>query len=256
MAESRPTSGTAVVVRSIAMMEEATRLRTRAVLLVAQNRPENVEISIGDISRVVAGCVRMPPNEMRTTRHRPEDFRIIFDLPHQRTLALRVGGVRVKGVYFNIVPWTEHAPSDDVTWWYHVRMAIEGLPSHAWNLETLKEVLGEACLLDKIDRATFRQQASDMLYCWAWMWLPDQLPRAKTVTFFDRAAGQSTLAGGGAPQPREVAAPPRGQSCNLLIHLDIVEDWTTTRTRTPSSEWGDVLSLLRGGGVPHHLQLR
>lgn len=144
------------MITSAALMEEATRLRTWAVLLVARNCPQHVDISIGDVSRVVASCVRMPPHEMHTTRHRPEDFMIVFDLPHQRTLALRVGMVRVKGVNFTIIPWTEHAHGRDITWWYHVRIAIENLPSHAWSLEVLKEMLGEVCLFDMIDRVTYR----------------------------------------------------------------------------------------------------
>jgi hypothetical protein len=155
------------------MMDEVTKLRSRAVLLVARDRPRHDDIGIGDVSRVVAGCVRMPPHEMRTTRHQLEDFMIVFDLPHQRTLALRDGAVRVKGVTFNVIPWYEQTHGGEVSWWYHVRMAIENLPSHAWNLEALKEVLGEACLVDKIDRVTYRQQSSDIIYCGAWMWLPD-----------------------------------------------------------------------------------
>jgi len=201
MPENRPAAGSAVVLTSAAMVQETTRLHTRAVLLVARNRPHNIDITIGDVSRVVAGCVRMPPHEMRTMRHRPEDFMIIFDAAHQRTLALRVGNVRVKEVLFNIVPWTEHAHGGDVTWWYHVRMAIENLPSHAWNLDVLKEMLGEVCLFDKIDRATYRQQASDILYCWAWMWFPDALPRSKTVTFFSNGAGQTPPPLGTSQQP-------------------------------------------------------
>lgn len=39
MSENRPTTGGAVVIRSIAMATEATKLRTRGVLLVARNRP-------------------------------------------------------------------------------------------------------------------------------------------------------------------------------------------------------------------------
>jgi hypothetical protein len=117
------------------------------------------------MSRVVMGCIRMPPHEMRTTRHRPEDFLILFDLPHQRTLALWIGAMRVKGIHFNVMPWVEQGHGGVVTWWYHVRMAIENLPGHAWNLDVLKVVLGEACHVDKIDRVTYRQQASDILYC-------------------------------------------------------------------------------------------
>jgi len=104
---------------------------------------------------------------MRTTRHRLKDFMIVFEQTHQRTLALRVGAVRVKGVLFNVISWREHAHGGEVTWWYHVRMVIESLPRHAWNLAALGEMLGEVCLFDKIDRAMFRQQDSDMLYCWA-----------------------------------------------------------------------------------------
>lgn len=48
-------------------------------------------------------------------------------------------------------------------------MAIENLSSQAWNLEGLNKVLGEVCLMDKIDRVTYRQEASDIIYCWAWI---------------------------------------------------------------------------------------
>lgn len=105
MSENRPAWGNAVIITSVAMTAEATRLRSRAVLLVARSRPENIDIGIGDVSRIVAGCVRMPASEMRTMRHRAEYFMIVFDHPHQRTLALRLGGLHVKGVFFNIIPW-------------------------------------------------------------------------------------------------------------------------------------------------------
>lgn len=65
------------------------------------------------------------------------------------------------------------------------------------------------------------------------MWSPDQLPRAKTVTFFNNGAGQTPPAVG--QRPSEVAPPPSGKSHNLIIHLDLVEDWSPPRERTPSS---------------------
>jgi hypothetical protein len=89
--------------------------------------------------------------------------------------------------------------------------------------------------LDKIDRVTYRQQAFDIIYCWAWMLFPDALPRAKTITIFDHGAGQAPPLPGVAQQPREVTPPPRDRSYNLLIHLDLVEDWSPPRDRTPSS---------------------
>lgn len=55
MPENRPAAGGAVIIRSIAMAEKATKHRTKAVLLVAPTRPQNFDITIGDVSRVVAG---------------------------------------------------------------------------------------------------------------------------------------------------------------------------------------------------------
>ncbi|CAD6211103.1 unnamed protein product [Miscanthus lutarioriparius] len=67
------------------------------------------------------------------------------------------------------------------------------------------------------------------------MWFPDLLSRAKMVTFFEHGVGQAPPVAGRGALPREVAPPPCGMSHNLLIHLDLVEDWSPPRTRTPSS---------------------
>jgi len=144
--------------------------------------------------------------------------------------------VRVKGVLFSVIPWHEHAHGGEVTWRYHVRMAIESLPRHAWNLAALGEMLGEVCLYDKIDHATFRQQDSDTLYCWAWMWFPDLLPCAKMVTFFEHGAGQAPSVAERGALPKEVAPPPRGMSHNLLIHL-------LGPAPQLGAEWGSLLCL-------------
>ncbi|CAD6268370.1 unnamed protein product [Miscanthus lutarioriparius] len=176
MPENRPTTGNAVVIQSTTTVDEITRFLTRAVLLVARDRPVHDDIDTGDITRVLAASARVPLHEMRTTRHQPEDFLIIFEHPCQRTRALMTGGIRVKGVSFNIIPWTEHKHGRKVTWWYHVCMAIENLPRDVWNLDVVQSLLGEVCVFDKIDRASFRQHSSEILYCWAWMWYPDLLP--------------------------------------------------------------------------------
>lgn len=81
MPENQPAAGSAAVITAGPVLAEATRLRTHAVLLVARSKPQHVNIDIGDVSRVMAGCIRMPPHEMRTTKHRPEDFMIVFELP-------------------------------------------------------------------------------------------------------------------------------------------------------------------------------
>lgn len=73
---------------------------------------------------------------------------------------------------------------------------------------------------------------------------PDLLPRAKTITFFEHGAGRAPPSVDGAHRPREVAAPPKGMIYNLIVHLDVVEDWNPPRVRTPSSGQSGIPSFV------------
>lgn len=73
--------------------------------------------------------------------------------------------LRVRGIDFDVLPWTEAQHGNDCTWWYRVRVAIENLPVHAWNPQVASSVLGDECLFDKIDLTTFRQEATDIFFC-------------------------------------------------------------------------------------------
>ena len=54
--------------------------------------------------------------------------------------------------------------------------------------EVARCVLGDDCLFDKIEYATFRRDATD-IFCWAWMWNPDFLHRTKRMTIFPSGVG-------------------------------------------------------------------
>lgn len=87
-------------------------------------------------------------------------------------------------------------------------------------------MLGEDCLFDRIENATFRQEATDIFLCWYWMWNPDFLHRRKSVTIFPPGAGQVPDLGGLRRHGDGIAPPPWGIVHNLIIHLDRIEDWS------------------------------
>jgi hypothetical protein len=149
--------------------------------------------------------------------------------------------VRVRGVDFDVLPWTESDHGKDCTWWFRVRVAIENLPVHAWNAQVAGTVLGDDCIFDQIETVTPRQESTDIFFCWVWMADPDYLHRTKRVTIFPPVSGQSPE-GGHLRQNREVAPPPRGTSFDLIVHLDRIEDWTPPRVRTPLSPQSGRLS--------------
>ena len=109
--------------------------------------------------------IRIPRYEARVTRHRPENFLVLFDYPPQRDMAIQAGMLRVRGVDFDVLPWTEAQHGNGSTWWYRVWVAIENLPIHAWNSQVARSVLGDDCLIDKIENATFRQEATNIFFC-------------------------------------------------------------------------------------------
>jgi hypothetical protein len=172
MAENRPEEGAAVVISSPTMANEVAKYHTRAVLLVARTDIKYHSITTAEISMAFSARLRTPHHEARVTRHRPENFLVLFDYPPQRDMAVQAGMLRVRGIDFDILPWTEAQHSSEATWWYRVRVAIENLPVHAWNAQVSRTVLGDDCHFDKIENATFRQEATDIFFCWVWMWNP------------------------------------------------------------------------------------
>jgi hypothetical protein len=190
---------------------------------VAQADIKYLNITTEEVALAFSSRIRIQRYEARVTRHRPEHFMVLFDYPPQRDMAVQAGTVRVRGIDFDILPWTETQHSRDNTWWYRVRVAIENLSVHAWNAQIARGVLGDDCLFDKIEYATFRQEATDIFFCWAWTWNPDFLHRIKLMTIFPPGAGQSPGLGGLLQQNREVPPLPGDKSTSSS------STWTASR---------------------------
>jgi hypothetical protein len=164
---------------------------------VARSDIKYLSISTDAVALALSNKLRTPRYEARVTRHCPEDFLVLFDYPPQRDMAVRTAMVRVRGVDFDVLPWTESDHGKDCTWWFRVRVAIENLPVHAWNAQVAGTVLGDDCIFDQIETVTPRQESTDIFFCWVWMADPDYLHRTKRVTIFPPVSGQSPE--GGAP---------------------------------------------------------
>jgi hypothetical protein len=57
----------------------------------------------------------------------------------------------------------------ECTWWYHVKVAMENIPMEAWNDDGVKLILGDPCILDRLDSCTVDREMTDLLTCWVWM---------------------------------------------------------------------------------------
>jgi hypothetical protein len=106
--DNRPEEGAAVVITDGTMAHEVEKYSTRAVLLVARSDIKYMSFTTGEVSLALSSRLRTPRYEAQVTRHRPEDFLVLFDFPPQREMVLRAGLVRVHGVDFDVLPWMEN----------------------------------------------------------------------------------------------------------------------------------------------------
>lgn len=104
----------------------------------------------------------------------------------------------------------------------------------AWNEDGVQLILGDACVLDRLDSLSVPEarEQSEFLTCWVWMEDPDDLPRSVEYVLFAKGAGRAFDING-LPSPTRIPSSPpvgkKGESA-FLVHLAGYEDW---RPRSP-----------------------
>ena len=75
--------------------------------------------------------------------------------------------------------------------WYHVKITMENAPLEAWNEDGVKLILGDYCILDRLDSHTVARESLEFLTCWARMEDPDDPPRSMEYSIFVARVGQA-----------------------------------------------------------------
>uniref|UniRef100_A0ACD5VW32 Uncharacterized protein n=1 Tax=Avena sativa TaxID=4498 RepID=A0ACD5VW32_AVESA len=234
-APRRPAGGCTVITASRFMEQEALLLRSRGVIIKAVDARQRHSRNPLLVGKKLEDALRIPPHVLHVTRHHPEAFFVKFDNAKHRDAALRLGEIIVDGCDFLLQPWRESDHAVHQTCPLHVRICVERMPLHMWNLEGAKEVLGGHVLVDRLDSRTFRQENTAIFSCWVWCWGLEHIPSSHTFTVFPDGADTISEMFGYSPPSRQVAPPPNGMRYDTLVHLDLVEDSSTPYRRTPSS---------------------
>jgi hypothetical protein len=195
--------------------------------------------------------LRLPPHQLRVTRHHPEAFFVLFDIPSHRDRAIAMGRLHVDGSTFLLQAWRESDHAVHLTYNLHVRICIERMPMHMWNREGAQEVLGNHVLVDRLDSRTYSQDNTELFSCWVWCRNIDRIPGHHGFSVFPQDAGRIVEINGYSPPRREVAPPPECLRYDALIHIDLVEDWTVREARTPPSGQSGVPSSTSSDEPPY-----
>lgn len=220
-APRRPGFSHSIVTTSRAIERQVFTLRTRAVLVKAQD-PCHTATPI-TIGKAIEANRHIPSHSLRVTCYYPEALYIHFDAPSHRDRAIDLGCLTVDGATFLLLPWSEATHGIIQTHSLHVRLCIEKMPLHLRSMEGAELVLGKDIIIDKLDSRTHAQEATDIFSCWVWCWSLDCIPNDYGFTVFPKSAGRVEEMHGYSPPRCQVAPPPEGIQFSALIHIDLIQ---------------------------------
>lgn len=120
-----------------------------------------------------------------------------------------------------------------MVWLYYCRVAIDRLPLNAWDWDNVQEVIGKQCKLDLIERQSITKTNRSALFAWLWTWDPNLIPRASDFNIINRP--DIARPRGSLPEGTPVEQGKEGPHFPVLIHLDVVKDYTPVEDE--DQEW-------------------
>ncbi|KAF7013735.1 unnamed protein product [Triticum aestivum] len=225
--------------RRTAGMAEAERRLTRcAVVAVVFGAPRQVELV--DVKRAMAMRFRIQEDAVKVSPRALGEMLLIFDDTAVRDRVLSGQGPLVLGqLSLLVAPWSRFRRASPAKLLYKVRVCLEGVPEHAWDIDSVASLFDPSMLIDEVDHEVRREEETGCFRLWVWM---DAVEKLKT-------RGVLQL-----EEPREVGSPEMhfpeinitqevparwGQVSMLghpvLIHLDHVVDFTCPPESSPSS---------------------
>lgn len=240
-AVNRPMRNGVIIVASEIMTQEANRLKLHAVTVAAP--PDGFHVGTLEVAYALCQQLHVPRHNISVSRLRPGHFLVDFKMSSERDHALCKQYIEIGKSVFPLRPWRSAGGGAERTWWYHVKVVTEDVPLEAWNVDGVRSILGDACIVDRLDDRSRDpdRESSEFLSCWVWMEDPDDLPRSVEYSIFTAGADQASDING------LPSMPPMGKTAEkvILVHLARYEDWSpkTTRGRPPKLP-------LRGGAPP------
>jgi hypothetical protein len=95
------------------------------------------------------------------TRNKSDAFIADFNLAPERDHALCKASIEIGGPSLPLRPWYSVGGTTESVWWYHVEVMMENVPLEAWNEEGVKLILGDSCILDRLDSRTMSRESSE-----------------------------------------------------------------------------------------------
>ncbi|KAM0919748.1 hypothetical protein ACQ4PT_007923 [Festuca glaucescens] len=156
----------AMAPRSATVANAETLLLRHAVVAV---------VELFEVKRGFALHFGIAEEAVRVMVHAQGEFLLRFMDPEVRKTALRIqGALRLGQVSFLLSPWSRLRRATASSLPFKARVCLEGVPDHAWDVESVKPLFGEA-LIDSVDELEFSEKDTACFRLWVWMENVDNL---------------------------------------------------------------------------------
>ncbi|CAO2199552.1 unnamed protein product [Urochloa humidicola] len=195
---------------------EGTALVVKAMSAPASTGPRQIEA-------VVLDELRLRKGDITVSRHQPEPFLIKFNRKEHAKQAASMSCLKHHNIVINVRPWRSLSVALGVALFFRVRLCLEGVPIHAWNMDLIERMVGRTCSLECIDTNLLHPDDTRTIDLWAWTANPSQIPKRLWLLFTSGARNPSVSI--------STTPPDRWQSgikYRVLMHLEWIYDYTGT----------------------------
>ncbi|XP_066382906.1 uncharacterized protein [Miscanthus floridulus] len=222
---ARPARGFCAVSATGSIRRRRDELINKAVVCwLNGNNHDTESYHLGDALR---SQLNLGHDDFQVVKHFLEQYLVIFSDPTIRRHLVNLGVMSDRGRDFHFAEWSERRYANNVSWEYHVKVRIEGIPVHRWAEDVAAKALGKSCAVHYVEETTRRRERTRSFDLWAWCCDPCDIPTEVWLTVIepDRELPPTSI-----PLP---LAPPhhddpvdlkRGHVYVLRNHFEVVED--------------------------------
>ncbi|CAN6337591.1 unnamed protein product [Urochloa humidicola] len=160
------------------MGAEEVRLR---LAIIAQVGNASREFSTTDVSRALAEAAGLDAGLFPATQSYPESFLIVCSTQEARDRALGASPVPMPATFLSLRPWTRLVRATSRTLYHKVKLEIDGIPEHAWDIDTAGKFLAKHAWIERLDQETACKADLSTFKLTAWSKDPLSIPASMTL---------------------------------------------------------------------------
>jgi hypothetical protein len=128
----------------------------------------------------------IPATAFSVHTHAPEDFLTVLESAELRRYITALPSVLVAGAPLVLRPWNLQAQAKQVPLRSKVFLVLEEIPPHAWDVEVVEDLLGNACAVEEVAPETRSRADLSLFKLSAWTSDLDAIPVARTLAVLSR----------------------------------------------------------------------